>query len=213
MIVRGCVHIMIYYYCYLNDWNFRSLYPWYSRGPPPTPILFWDSYDNDSMSLRIQSSQGPGRWLRESTKVPVFPPITIILLLTTCWLSLPAGNFPLQSHSIPERHPLSAAYRRWGGSGHHWFPKHVFRSSYLNITTNPYLILTDLLLKSDAEIDLPCSLEGVILFSKSHANDCVNYPGPYNVHGAHWVPKEELRQASVCRRWVSRVNMRLTLSY
>ena len=75
--LRAYYDLLLYY---LNDWNFRSLYPWYSRGPPPTPILFWDSCDNDSMSLRIRSSRGPGRWLRESTKVPVFPPITIILL-------------------------------------------------------------------------------------------------------------------------------------
>ena len=66
-------------------------------------------------------------------------------------------------------------------------------------------MITDLLLKPNSEINLPCCLEGVILFSKSHANDCIGQTDPYKVHGTPWVPKEELRQASVCRRWVSRV--------
>ena len=44
-------------------------------------------------------------------------------------------------------------------------------------------MITDLLLKPNSEINLPCRLEGVILFSKSHANDCIGQIDPYNVHG------------------------------
>ena len=91
----------------------------------------------------------------------------------------------------------------WGDSDRHLCQMPSSRSSYLNcisIDLNCYL---NLLSKSNSEIDLSTWLKCIVLFSKPHGKDCIEWKDSDEAHGTPRVPKEELRLASVGRRRVS----------
>ena len=88
-------------------------------------------------------------------------------------------------------------------------------SSFLEVILNTLLLILTYqfwltVLKANAEIDLAACLERIVLFSESHSKDSVEQKDPDEVHGTRLeFQKKSNRQASVDRRRMSRVSMRL----
>ena len=87
--------------------------------------------------------------------------------------------------------------------------------SFLKIILNTLLLILTYqfwltVLEANPEIDLAACLERIILFSESHGKDSIEQKDPDEVHGTRSeFQKKSNRQASVDRRRMSRVSMRL----
>ena len=102
------------------------------------------------------------------------------------------------------------AYMCLTSSDHHLYLTLFSQNNLKHIITNLNLSIWLTVLEANPEIDLAACLERIILFSESQGKDSIEQKDPDEVHGTRSeFQKKSNRQASVDRRRMSRVSMRL----